>query len=436
MRDSFKKCFDKVRRTAAFGKSRVLTAKVCRTAASKLAAKTVAKLPIRRNLCACALFACLCISAAAADLSVEVSDLRIEEYPDGGYLLFIRQKEGVNSVMLTETTKDPSGVESNYAYRAAAYNPINGDEKRMLNGEFLVSDYSKNSLIDSTVQADAKLGNAFCIYIPTTLVYGYPWSRNGTVEISKGTFINIRTFEMPYGDYTGGFLDNPFMFDFVQKPKPEPEPEVVLTDAYNPVAAAAFENIADSGSGTFIISKGTESIVDDIMESFNKINPKQKIDVVFAIDATGSMKDDIQVLRKDFIPRLVDSLKACGDVRLGLILYRDYTDSFRYKALPVKYFPFTSDVDTFKSQLNSFTITGKEGGDVPEAVYEALYASLSFYDWRQDAQRKVILIGDAEPHPKPRGSTIKCTKELIDSLAQEKAVTVDAIIIPDNKERR
>ena len=393
----------------------------------------------------CAVFVFMFALAAASDLTIEAADLRIEEYPDGGYLLFIRQKEGVNSVMLTETTKDPSGVESNYAYRAATYNSINGDEKRMLNGEFLVSEYSKNSLIDSTVQTDAKLGKAFCIYIPTTLVYGYPWSRNGTVEISKGTFINIRTFEMPYGDYTGGFLDNPFMFDFVQKPKPkepepasepEPEPVVVLTDAYNPVAAAAFENIADSGSGTFIISKGTESIVDDIMESFNKINPKKKIDVVFAVDATGSMKDDIQVVRKDFIPRLIEALKDCGDVRLGLILYRDYTDSFRYKSLPVKFFDFTNDVATFNKQLNSFTITGKEGGDVPEAVYEALYASLSFYDWRQDAQRKVILIGDAEPHPKPRGSTIKCTKELIDSLAQEKDVTVDAIIIPDNKERR
>ncbi len=396
------------------------------------------------RISACLAFVFLFFPAAAADLGVDVSDIRLEEYPDGGYLLFIRQKDGVNSVMLTETTKDPSGVESNYAYRAPEYNKINGDELRMLNGEFLVSEYSKNSLMDSTPQADEELGSAFCIYIPTVLVYGYPWSRNGTVEISKGTFINIRTFEQPYGDYTGSFLDNPFMFDFVQKPKveepaepePEPEPTVVLTDAYNPAAAAAFENIADSGSGTFIISKGTESIVDDIMNAFDKINPKSKIDVVFAVDATGSMKDDIQVLRKDFIPRLAESLAECGDVRLGLILYRDYTDSFRYKGLPVKYYAFTDSLETFKKQLNSFTITGKEGGDIPEAVYEALYASLCFYEWRSDAQRKVILIGDAEPHPKPRGSAIQCTKELIDSLAKEKVVTVDAIIIPDNKERR
>ena len=428
MKESFKKFF-----------SRVI--KMRTQAITSRCTFSFVRQPVCRSILACVLFACLCFSAAAADLSIEPSDLRIEEYPEGGYLLYIRQKDGVKSVMLTETTKDPSGVESNYAYRAQEYNPINGDEKRMLNGEFLVSEYSRNSLMDSTPQSDASLGNAFCIYIPQVLIYGYPWSRNGTVEISKGTFINIRTFEMPYGDYTGGFLDNPFMFDFVQKPKPkpeepEPEPEVVLTDAYNPVAAAAFEDIAGSGSGTFIISKGTESIVDDIMNSFNAINPKGKIDVVFAVDATGSMKDDIQVLRNEFVPRLIDALKECGEVRLGLILYRDYTDSFRYKTLPVKYFAFTEDVETFKKQLNSFTITGKEGGDVPEAVYEALYASLSFYEWRTDAQRKVILIGDAEPHPKPRGSTIKCTKELIESLAQEKDVTVDAIIIPDNKERR
>ena len=55
----------------------------------------------------CAIFLLLFALAAASDLTIEAADLRIEEYPDGGYLLFIRQKEGVNSVMLTETTKDP-----------------------------------------------------------------------------------------------------------------------------------------------------------------------------------------------------------------------------------------------------------------------------------------------------------------------------------------
>ena len=151
MKESFKKFF-----------SRVI--KMRTQAITSRCTFSFVRQPVCRSILACVLFACLCFSAAAADLSIEPSDLRIEEYPEGGYLLYIRQKDGVKSVMLTETTKDPSGVESNYAYRAQEYNPINGDEKRMLNGEFLVSEYSRNSLMDSTPQSDASLGNAFCIY--------------------------------------------------------------------------------------------------------------------------------------------------------------------------------------------------------------------------------------------------------------------------------
>ena len=82
--------------------------------------------------------------------------------------------------------------------------------------------------------------------------------------------------------------------------------------------------------------------------------------------------------------------------------------------------------------LNSFTINGLEGGDIPEAVYEALYGAITYFDWDVEAQKKIILIGDAEPHSKPRGSSIKCTAELINSLSNEKNIQIDTIITPDN----
>ena len=37
---------------------------------------------------------------------------------------------------------------------------------------------------------------------------------------------------------------------------------------------------------------------------------------------------------------------------------------------------------------------------------------MEFYKWNESAQKKIILIGDAEAHHKPRG-TKKYTKELI-----------------------
>ena len=205
-------------------------------------------------------------SKAASSLLVEGKNLKITEEKDPktgktlGFHLYIEKKSGIESVMLTETTKDPTGQEPNYAYRAKEYNKINGDEIRMLNGEILDSPGAKFSLVDSTVEKNEYFNECFHIFIPEKIIYGYPWSRNGTVTIGKGTFINIRSFEKKYCDYTGKFYDNPFMFDLVVKkvakpkkvknpvqvePTPAPEPEVVLTDEYNPIAAHTFKEIAD-----------------------------------------------------------------------------------------------------------------------------------------------------------------------------------------------
>ena len=371
------------------------------------------------------------------DLSITKEDIRLEKDAEAGYHLYIRKKPNINSVILVETTKDPSGKEANYAYRAEKYNKINGDEKRILNGEFLTSEYAKYSLIDSTSEKDEEFGSAFHIYIPEELSYGYPWTRNGKIPVEKGTFINIRTFEKPYADYTGAFADNPFMFNFevkkVEKGKPLVEKKIILTDSYNPTASYAFENISKINDGKLIYSNGPNSIVEDIMECLNSINTKKDIDIVFCIDATGSMKDDIDILRKNLISELLDFSKSCKHIRFGLVLYRDYVDSFRYKGLPIKIFEFTEDFSQFTEGLNSFSINGIEGGDIPEAVYEALYGAISYFDWNVLAEKKIILIGDAEPHSSPRGTSVKCTFGLINSLSKERNIKIDTIITPNNK---
>jgi hypothetical protein len=379
----------------------------------------------------CLLFGISGLKVFSLDLSITQADIYLERDEKlGGYHLFVRQKNGIESILLCETTKDPQGKSANYAYRAEKWNEINGNEKRILDGKFLDdSKTAKYSLTDSSSEPDKKFKRAFHVYIPQKLLWGYEWARNGEVEIGTGTFVNIRTFEKPYADYSGKFYDNPFMFDFIPL-------EPVLTDNYSPDAADAFEIIAKKNKGKIIYSRGPESITEDILRSLDDINPKKNVNVVFAIDTTGSMKDDIAVLRKEFVPKLIDKLKDFGKLRLGLLLYRDYGDNYKYNDLPVKFYDFTENPDELIKNLNSFKIYGTEGGDIPEAVYEALYASLMFYKWDMNAQKKIILIGDAEPHPKPRGIKIKCTKDLIENIAQVKDITIDTVITPDDKERR
>lgn len=399
----------------------------------------------------------------------------------GGYHLYVKKLPNVNSILLTETTKDPTGKNDNYAYRALEYNEINGDEIRYLDGKQLVSEGAKFSLIDSTVENTDFFGPAFHIYIPPVICYGYEWTRHGEVTIGKGTFINIRSFEKPYADYSGDYMDSPFMFDLVTKkrtvskpkveqpvveqpvaeskpepvkptvpaplptPAPAPKPEkveaplpnisdpdfsddkdqTILTDQYNPVAAQKFEELSEQ----IIYSKGPESLIDDILECLEEPKDKSNFDLVFAIDATGSMKDDLEKLKEELIPELERLLNGYSGVRIGLLFYRDYGDTFHYMELPVKVFGFSSNLSQIEKNLNSVRINGKEGGDIPEAVYEAIYAASEFFAWRTDSQKKIILIGDAEPHPFPRGSG-KYSKEFAYQTAQSKGIKIKSILLP------
>lgn len=402
-------------------------------------------------------FFCCAVFLSAEDMLIRSDDIRLVQDRSGGFdeaggfHLYIRKKTGIESVMLTETTKDPEGKADSYAYRASSYNPVNGDEIRYLNGKILDSKYGKYSLIDSTAEKDEVFGEAFHIYIPSEIEYGYSWSRNGVIKIDRGTFINIRSFSKKYGDYTGSYADNPFMFDFGKiqvkvKPVPvkdvtplpppvEEPPVIVLTDSYNSVAAEKFKEIADFNKGKMIFSDGPESLPDDIMKLMDDIPSKEVVDIVFTIDTTGSMKDDLKKLKEEWIPKLIEKAGDYKSLRLGLLLYRDYGDNYKLMNLPVYRYDFTDNVEVFKKNLNKVKIIGKEGGDIPEAVYEALFASMDFYVWRENAVKKIILIGDAEPHPHPRGLG-KYSKELVKDMAQKKNIVIDSIIVPDNKSDR
>lgn len=356
----------------------------------------------------------------------------------GGYHLYVRKIPGINSILLTETAKDPSGKEDSYAYRAKEYNTINGDEIRYLDGKPLVSEGAKYSLVDSTPEKTSYFDEeAFHIYIPPTIVYGYEWSRNGEIKIGKGTFVNIRTFEKPYADYSGDYMDSSFMFNFIKRvvPKPAPEPEPLpepkeepeLTGEYNEKAGERFKEISDN----IVYSKGPETLIDDIKTLLEKTEDRNNLDIVFAIDATGSMKNDIEKLKQDLKPMLEDFFKNSPGARIGLLFYRDYGDNFNYNGLPVKLFGFAKDLDTLNKNLNSIKILGKEGGDVPEAVYEAIYASAEYFGWRDAAttNRRIILIGDAEPHPTPR-KTRKYSRDYVMTIAETKSIRVDTILLP------
>ncbi|MDX9801815.1 MAG: VWA domain-containing protein [Spirochaetia bacterium] len=345
-------------------------------------------------------------------LKIAADDILIEEQADGGYHLWIKHNEQIGSVMITESTADPDKKNAVYALRSGVYNSINGDEKRILDGKELDPSRGLYFLMDSTPEKHEKLGSAFHIFIPYVSEFGYPWSRSGDIYISSGTFLNIRSFSKKYGDYSGGFLDNPFVLDIIQVPV-----AVIPSGDYMKEAVDSFTEIADKGSGEIIYSSA-DKLIDDIGKVL-ELFAGPSVDIVFAIDTTESMKNDINILKKSFIKLLEEQLERHEKARVGIIYYKDYNEDYLTKT-----FPFTEDLAVAEKLVNSVRVWG--GKDLPEAVYEALYEGVSSYPWEAD-DRVVILIGDAPPHPKPRGSI---TKEMVFEKAAAENVNLYTIILP------
>ena len=352
-------------------------------------------------------------SLFAQDLGLTPADLRIEQRVDGGFHLFVRARGDISSVLLTESTRDPAMSADNYAYRAPAWNAVNGDEIRVLDGIPLPKESNIYSLISSTIVEHAELGRAFHIYIPYILNYGYEGGRHGEVYVTDGTYLNIRAFALPFGDYRGSFRDNPFILQVTQEPLPGPPEGNFMQDTIN-----AFTDIVNSGNGELIYSTGPDDLIERIRYALEKEKGKN-LDLVICLDTTGSMRDDIDEVRKKLIPMLQELIGSFPSFRIGMVLYKDYFEEYLTRIIP-----FTTDFNAFQRTLNSIRFYG--GRDIPEAVHEALYDGAAKFPWENEA-KIMLLIGDAPPHPRPRG---KITKEMVDKAIEEKELTVHAIILP------
>lgn len=125
------------------------------------------------------------------------------------------------------------------------------------------------------------------------------------------------------------------------------------------------------------------------------------IDVVFVVDATGSMRDDIDSVRAN-IDRIVDSVnRHSSKARFALVTYKDDPnyggDSDDYPSRLEQ--DFTTNASDIKSKLKALQVTG--GGDNPELVYNGLNTALKL-KWAHGVKKVALVFGDApakDPEP-------------------------------------
>lgn len=128
---------------------------------------------------------------------------------------------------------------------------------------------------------------------------------------------------------------------------------------------------------------------------FGAAKLSDQVDLMFVVDTTGSMQDEIDFLReelKDVIDRVQNESGQQLSIAISTNFYRD-----RYDDYVVKPYPFTRDVDQAIRQIAKEKASG--GGDYPEAVEEALDDALHGHEWSKEARARLLfLVLDAPPH--------------------------------------
>lgn len=130
------------------------------------------------------------------------------------------------------------------------------------------------------------------------------------------------------------------------------------------------------------------------------------VDIVFCIDATGSMGDLIDLVKKNTINFYSDlkeemekAKKAVNSIRVRLVVFRDYAEDKDDAMLTTDFFNLPDEIDDFSETVNSITAFG--GGDEPEDGLEALgFAIRSKWNEEGMKRRQIIVVwSDASTHP-------------------------------------
>jgi hypothetical protein len=162
-----------------------------------------------------------------------------------------------------------------------------------------------------------------------------------------------------------------------------------------PAAVSTLQVLIEKGNSTVqgTLTRGQDSTQSFVLPDAEPLPATPHLDVLFLLDATGSMGDEISQIQQTIasIAARIDQLEPRPELRFGLVAYRDRGDDF-----VTRQYDFSPDLATFQQLLRSVRADG--GGDEPEALNAGLHAAIEGVSWGQDAVRLVFLVADAPPH--------------------------------------
>jgi hypothetical protein len=145
------------------------------------------------------------------------------------------------------------------------------------------------------------------------------------------------------------------------------------------------------------------------------------MDIVFAVDATGSMGDEIRYLQAELYD-VIEKVKQGNkdlNLQMGSVFYRDKGDAY----LTVQQ-DLTPDINQVMDFIKNQSAEG--GGDEPEAVDAAMEIAIGQFKWRSEARARVMfLVLDASPH---HDKETMDKLEMYTKLAAEKGIRIVPIV--------
>ncbi len=161
-----------------------------------------------------------------------------------------------------------------------------------------------------------------------------------------------------------------------------------------PVDSSVTFTVPSGDSVGASVTAEADSAVTVVSPEASAVGSPVALDVLFLLDATGSMGDEIDRLKTtiDTVADRIAALDPAPDVRFAMTLYRDEGDAFVTST-----YDFTGDVAEFQSALAAVVADG--GGDYPEALDEGLADALGAPAWRDPAEavQLVFVVADAPP---------------------------------------
>jgi Mg-chelatase subunit ChlD len=145
------------------------------------------------------------------------------------------------------------------------------------------------------------------------------------------------------------------------------------------------------------------------------------LDLVLAIDTTGSMGGVINDVRAN-VAQLIATLRAGGGiVRVGIVAYRDSRDEY-----VVRPFPLTALDAAGTTALDAFiaSLQARGGGDWPEKLDAALDVATGMA-WRGDVPASIVVIADAPAHSQDQAAALATAEAFATKIPGAQVSVID-----------